>query len=174
MNISEKDYKRYKKLAIIISGGDDYYADEILSEVLFKFIRNKITILNDNYIYTALNNMYIELVYRKEKKSRENLIIFYPGREENSTSIENIEDSNIKYDINIDIDNEYKKQAINNICLKLDIFHKTLYIEHLVKGLSQREISRRTGISLSVIHNRIKIVKSKIKKEYDRLKDGKK
>ena len=166
MNITEKDYERYKVFSRIICGGNNYYSDEVLGRLMIKFIKNEIEIPNDNYVYASIRNMYRDILdnekYHKNKTSSST-----------TTYIENIEDLSESYDYKEDIEIEYKKRSIENICMNLDIFHKQLYVEHFIKGLSQREISRRTNINLSVIHNRIKIIKNKIKEEYNRLKYGK-
>jgi DNA-directed RNA polymerase specialized sigma24 family protein len=87
--------------------------------------------------------------------------------EEEETEIK--EESEIREE---EIEIQDKLTSITNIYDSLNTFDKQLYFVHYVKGISQRQISRETGIKLGVIQYRFKMIKEKIINDYKIKQNG--
>ena len=72
------------------------------------------------------------------------------------------------YDIEKDRLTERKLDALHNEMNNWYWYDKKLTALHLVEGMSMREISRETGISLSSIFHTIKTCKKRLINSYDR------
>jgi len=57
--------------------------------------------------------------------------------------------------------------SAESIVLTLRSHEQKLYTLHFIHGISQRQISRETGIGLSAINKRIVKIKNKIKEHYN-------
>ena len=170
--IDEKDYKRYQHIALVVSNYDSYYVDEILAVFLEVVLRKNVDIPNDGYVRVALKNT-LKNILKKERlvrNYRDNSLddIYRNGQWDSDVFKEDIEGSDtIKDfdDITID-DYDLKKRCMSEIFLRLDDPHQMLYILHFVRGISQRKISRDTGVTMRKVNTKINKIKEMIREEF--------
>tara|TARA_R110000782_G_scaffold21621_1_gene57990 strand:- start:406 stop:936 length:531 start_codon:yes stop_codon:yes gene_type:complete len=169
--ITTKQYNRWLKLASVVAEGNNYYAEEILQELMVKIVLKLQSQpsfeITENYIFSSLKNRYINMMRKEINTSK--MKCFYKDSTSNIIKINGEMINNQEeytYDIENDLTTDKKKQVMENIALKLNYFDKQLYILHFIKGVSQRQISRESELTLAIIHERIKKIKNKIKEEY--------
>ena len=162
MEITTNDIKRWTKLSRVITSGDDYVSQEILStflETISKKINTDPTFtFTDNYVFISLKNININY-HNKNKKN-------IHWEDYNQVEIIN-EDYNYSDDHKLTNDNYDKLNIIKDVVDTLGYFDNKLYDLHYVKGIPQRQIARDTDIQLSVIHYRLSKIKTKIKETYN-------
>lgn len=165
--ITEKDLKKWKKLAYVVTGEQEnscsYYADEILSYVCSK-LEGKEIISLDNYVFISLKNRYFTLI--EQEKSKQLKIKTYS--KEYIKVTEEFDDFDEETYQDIDDVVQCKLESIYECYDKnFNTFEKQLYFIYFVKGLSERNIVEKTGISRYTIRKKIKEIKNKIIKYYD-------
>jgi DNA-directed RNA polymerase specialized sigma24 family protein len=169
-NLTQKQYRHWRIKALVITGNDEYYADEILHYVLNKINKKLLSYpdfeVTDNYIFISLKNTYFymlgkeETLLKNKKKYFEYQTNNFDGCDINFEDIDELKiNDKIKQD---------KLMAMNYVYDNiLNVFERKLFYIHLINGMSQREISKQSGLSLSIIHYRIKQIKQKIKNYYE-------
>jgi DNA-directed RNA polymerase specialized sigma subunit len=172
-NLSPKQYRHWRIKALVVAEGDDYFADETLHYFLNK-LQKKVEgepnfDVNDNYVFIGLRNTYLYLM-GKESTKRKNSKAYFDFVTSDSDGLdvtsEEIEEELLKKQIQDD-----KLYAIKRVFdTILNSFEQKLYKIHFEEGLSQREMARQSGLSLAIIHYRIKIIKNKIKDYYEKNK----
>ena len=160
MVIGEKEYKKWSRMSMVIAEDDEYYAGEILQSAMEKIIikmnKHPEWELTDNYVFISMKNTYLNLLDREKTRNKRNLEFDFEYQE---------------YEIDNDIDITIRTTAIEECILKMNYFDKHLYILHFVNNMSQRRIAKEVGLSLSIIHERVKKIKSKIKEHYNIIKE---
>jgi RNA polymerase sigma factor (sigma-70 family) len=169
LDITSKKYRHWRIKSLVITNNDDYYADEILHYVLQQ-INKKLSKypdfeVTDNYVFISLKNAYFNML-RKEETLLKNKKKYFNYQTEYSDGLDiNYEDYEIKMGEDSII--QTKLECINYVYEKiLDPFEQKIFYLNLIKGLSQREISKQSGLSLQVVNYRIKLIKNKIKDYY--------
>ena len=159
MHITDKDYKRYKRMAIVITNGDVEVAEDLLQDVLLKFIEKQVEDdkINDNYIFISLKNKFID----GTKKIKNNI------------QFEDYEKLQIQDDVNQEeefyLRNEKensdwnKVQNIKDKIGKLNYFEKMLFELIVIKDIKQIRIAEKTGLSKSLISAKFQQIKNKLK-----------
>lgn len=162
INLTNKDYDRYRKLALVIAENDEYYADEILHTTIEKIIKaKKMPEITDDYIFRSLKNNYIQMMINENNRIRkEGELSLY--NDLTVTSDSQLEELKIK-----DIEITEKLNLVSNMSEELNCFDQKLFYLHLVKGISQRQIARESGIGIITIHKRLKGIKDNIKNTYE-------
>jgi hypothetical protein len=124
-------------------------ADDIVQDMYLQFA-NYDKVVNDYYVYFALKQMYIRKIQREKIKTVELLDNHY-------TVID-------AYDYQLD---EIKEITLKKV-KHLPFFEREL-LNITTKEISQRELSRQTGINLLVIQKTVKQTKKEIWEEIKRL-----
>jgi RNA polymerase sigma factor (sigma-70 family) len=148
-------YNRWLKLALVISKGNKFIAEEVLHivllELLTKFDINNVT---DNYIFMALKNRYISFVKAESKHEGFNLSL---DKEDDNTYVEG--------------DHDNQLSLTKKILHGLDEADKQIFTLHFTRGFSQRKISREMGLRLYHVISRVKYIKQLIKQDYEKSKE---
>jgi DNA-directed RNA polymerase specialized sigma24 family protein len=116
--------------------------------------------INSGYTFKGLRLLFLEECYIENAAFRKRFAEEYhhfKKLEEEETEIK--EETEIREE---EIEIQTKLNTITNVYDQLNQFDKQLYYVHYVKGISQRQISRETGIKLGVIQYRFKMIKEKI------------
>lgn len=152
--MSNNDYKRYKNMAVVICNGDNNMADDLLQDTLLYFMEKNIESekLTDNYIFMSLKNRYLNNVTRG-KKFDDNVNL-----NELEVFDENLEDKKILED-----DNYSKLMLVKNNISKLNEFEKLLFSLVIIKNIKQSDISKKTGLSRSLLSYRYVRLKNKLR-----------
>jgi len=170
-NLTARQYRHCRIKALVVAEGDEYFADETLHYFLNK-LQKKVEAepsfeVNDNYVFIGLRNTYLYLM-GKENTKRKNSKEYFDYVTETSDGLDKtyeevedeIEDRKVQ---------DNKLDAIKIVFeTLLNPFEQKLYKIHFEECLSQREMARQSGLSLAIIHYRIKIIKTKIKEYYEK------
>jgi RNA polymerase sigma factor (sigma-70 family) len=161
MKITNKQINRYKVQAMVIANENHYYADEILSKVMQKIMKKMEAtpefVLTDNFVFISLRNAYIDML--RAEKVQNNKKTFLIHKDEYETDIEELKEVHRVKDNKLNAITKTYDEVLNS-------FEQKLYYLHFVRALSQRQISRDTGIGLMTINNRINKIKTKIREYY--------
>lgn len=155
--ITNIQYKKWLSLSTVICNNKDT-AYEVLHELLLSLLESETpdSKLNDNYIFISLRNRYLKHLH---KESRYNGGI--PSEEGDEDVTDHVKDAeNILS----------KLKSVENVVLNLRQYEQELYKLHFIYGISQREISRETSISMRSINNSINKIKFKIQEHYEEKK----
>lgn len=125
--------KEWRKMAYHICK-DRYLADDLTQEMYLKLATSTKEI-NDYYIFFTIRNIFIDTVRRLKKQTN---------------YIENIEVEYEEYNYEQDMLKEYALEQVD----QLPFYPRTLLIETQV--ISQRKLSRETGIEFQSINQTIK------------------
>jgi RNA polymerase sigma factor (sigma-70 family) len=157
MKLDDKTYKKYLNFAKVIVK-DDYLAQDILQESLYKLISKNYE-LTDNLVFITLRNEFNDQIKRENKYTELPMI---------ENEYEEINESIVK------IDNEFqnKLNVISDTYGKLNIFEQQLLYLVAVSKLTVSEIARQTQISRNIINYRFKKIKEKIQDEYEKLQEN--
>jgi RNA polymerase sigma factor (sigma-70 family) len=161
MIITDKQYKHWFNLSKIICNNNEEIAGDILQDLLIVLIEKGLPTekVNDNYIFMSLKNRFL-LQIKKENKLDRNDQPETPYNEE--------ERDEIQLDrLDNELHQEGKLKAIEDVVLKLPSYEQILYTLHFIHGVSQRQIAKRTGLHLNIIHYRVKTIKNKIVEHYN-------
>jgi RNA polymerase sigma factor (sigma-70 family) len=155
MQITDKEYKRYKRMAIVITSGDLEQAEDLLQDVLLKFCEKETENekLTDNYVFISLKNKFYN-----NNRGLKNTIEY-----EDYKNLEITEEN--EYEDRVMRENEQEKKLLKikeNIS-KLDYFEKMLFELVVIKNIKQVRIAEKTGLSTSLISDKFKKIKNKLK-----------
>jgi RNA polymerase sigma factor (sigma-70 family) len=164
MNITEQQYNKYLKYCNIITSGNNIEAQDLLQDTLIQLLNKienkKLTPeqINDNLIFIIIRNLFLN--NRNKEKTKQNinhkledeLIDYYYGDEDLNIQELQQEDNII----------QNKLEIISKIVNKLPSYEKKLFYLHYIKGISQRQIARETGIGTMPIWYRLQSIKNKI------------
>jgi len=158
MMMAKNTYSRWMKLALVISKGNKFIAEEVLHTVLLEILlKFDIDAVSDNYIFMALKNRYLSYIKSESKQESFNLSL---DKEDEYNYVEG------------DYDNQLSltKKVLHN----LSPADKQIFTLHFTRGFSQRKISRELGLRLYHVISRVKRIKELIKQEYERSKEDNK
>lgn len=165
MTLTESQYKKWLNLSRAVCSNEQM-AQDILQDLLLALLESNIQSdkLNDNYIFISLKNRFLKHIH-KEKKWGDNAILLDVNKEQSITNSENhlvvdandIMDHQGIADVHLD-----KLRSIEDIVLGLREYEQNLYKLHFLYNISQRRISRETGITMRSINNTIKKIVNKI------------
>lgn len=157
MNITDKDYKRWLNMSVIICGNKEV-AEDILQELLLNLLEKNNSHINvlDNYIFISLKNRYINFNKKDKKTIKEELIEVQ----------DDFTNDDLDCLIQKNIEDQEKIDCITKTILKLPSYDRKLYQLHFIWGLSQREIAKKIGISHMTINMRVNKIKEKIRNNY--------
>lgn len=166
MEITNNQYQRWKKLALVITK-DEYIANEVISDVTYSLIKksNKYpdwskTGLTDSFVFISIKNAHLNWIKREDIRK---------GYETKYSS-EKIEIDNVEEEIN-EIDRaaltREKLLHIEKIMLQQDEYYQQIYILYFIKKMSTRKIEEMTGISHMTIWNNVNQIKKIIKDNYE-------
>ena len=159
----EKLASNHKKwIGMVVNMGvNSSYAEDIVQEMYIRLNRlisdeNKILFnddINRYFVYVTLKNMV--LTYKKREGRMTIFPLFESDSDMEEEPIEDLLDENAYF--------HYLMDKIDNEVGSWDLYHRTLFEYHFKKGYSQREIARRSGISLTSVNNSCKNYKRIIK-----------
>jgi DNA-directed RNA polymerase specialized sigma24 family protein len=158
MEITQRDYIRFKRLSMVITKQKYEEAEDLLQDVLLKIIEKQIPQdkLTDEYIFIALKNTWLN----KQRKTNP----FQEVEEIYDTIDTTQEDLRVlKREEEII---EGKLKAIDEVYYSLPIFDQQLFFIHFMEGISQRKIARETDIGMTIINTKVNNIKTKIKNIY--------
>jgi DNA-directed RNA polymerase specialized sigma24 family protein len=150
---------------------EDYEKDLVQSFLLKMREKGKGDLeINSGYTFKGLRLLFLEEMYIENAQFRKRFAEEYQHfkkieEEESETK----EETEIKKE---EIEIQHKLTSVTNVYDQLNQFDKQLYYVHYVKGISQRQISRETGIKLGVIQYRFKMIKEKIITNYNNKQNG--
>lgn len=147
-------------------------AEELVQEMfirIFDYVKEPEKILynedevNTFYIYITLRNLYYGNIHTSRKK---NPIVFYTD-EIKITDFEGMRETGLD---SIEEKQEKEKlfERVENLVEDWYWYDKGIFNLHYHKGMSMREISRETNISLSSIFNTLKNAKEIIRQKVSR------
>lgn len=162
MEITQRDYVRYKRLSMVITSNKTEEAEDLLQDVLLKIIEKQIPEekLTDEYIFISLKHTWLN---KQRKENNKPFIDVEEVYEQEDTTPEDLSVLIKKEEVIQD-----KLDAISSIYKSLPIFDKQLFFIHFMEGISQRRISRETDIGMTTINNKINNIKDRIKRNYGR------
>jgi DNA-directed RNA polymerase specialized sigma24 family protein len=176
--ITDQQYNKWLKLSIVICNNKQT-AKDVLHELLITIIENDIEKekLNDNYIFISLRNRYLKHI-NSEKKYNGNTVLINNDSEQIFSNLKDIDVNELDTNNNDYIDHYLvasqhtsKLKSIESVVMTLREYDQNLYKLHFIYKISQRKISRETGITLRSINNSINKIKIKIKKHHYEKKD---
>ena len=126
-----------------------YQADDLVQD-MYLYLANYNKIINDYYIYFAIKQIYIRKIQREKIKTVE--------------LIDNFNTFVDTYDFELD---EIKEITLKKV-KHLPFFEREL-LKVTTQEISQRELSRQTGINLLVIQKTVKKTKKEIWEDVRRL-----
>jgi DNA-directed RNA polymerase specialized sigma24 family protein len=151
---------------------DEDYAKDLVQDFILKMLeKGKGDLeINSGYTFKGLRLLFLEEMYIENAQFRKRFAEEYQHfkkieEEESETK----EETEIKKE---EIEIQHKLTSVTNVYDQLNQFDKQLYYVHYVKGISQRQISRETGIKLGVIQYRFKMIKEKIIINYNNKQNG--
>jgi RNA polymerase sigma factor (sigma-70 family) len=172
MQINNEKYAKYKKYALIHTSGNDIEADDLvqdtLVQILDKLSQNKLKPeqITDNLVFIIIKNRFLNNKSRDKVRNEinnkidEELVDYYYGDEDLNIPILQQQDNIIQNKLN----------TISDIISKLPSYEQKLFYLHFIKGISQRKISKETGIGIMPIFYRINKIKNLIKNKYNESK----
>jgi DNA-directed RNA polymerase specialized sigma subunit len=126
--------------------------------------------INNGYTFKGLRLLFLEECYIENAAFRKRFAEEYKHfKKIEEEETETKEDTEIKKE---EVETQNKLNTITNVYDQLNQFDKQLYYVHYVKGISQRQISRETGIKLGVIQYRFKMIKEKIITNFNNKQNG--
>ena len=168
MTITDKDYKRWTNMSIIVCG-DKQVAEDILQElilyILEKNMSSQIKVV-DSYIFISLKNRYMNYLRSQKNKKKDYTYIDLEDGTEQLEDLTSPEDLELLIEKNIE--DQERIDVITNTILALPNYDMKLYQLHFIWGLSQREIAKKIGISHMTINMRVNKIKEKIKDNYEK------
>lgn len=165
-SITQKELNKLIVYAKCIVNDEDYAKDLVQDFILKMLEKGKGDIeINSGYTFKGLRLLFLEEMYIENAQFRKRFAEEYQHFKKLEEEATEIRDE-------LDIQQEEKEtqeklNSITNIYDHLNQFDKQLYYVHYVKGISQRQISRETGIKLGVIQYRFKMIKEKIITNYN-------
>lgn len=158
-SMTQKDWNKLKAYAIAIVNDEDY-ANDLVQDFLIKMLENGKGDLNINsgYTFKGLRLLFLEEIYIKNADFRKRFSDEYKHFKQMEEDAE--EDETII--LQKDKQTQLKIDAATQVYDQLNVFDKQLYVVHYIKGISQRQISRETGIKLGTVQYRFKLIKQKI------------
>jgi len=169
--ITTKELNKLNLYAKCIVNDEDYAKDLVQDFILKMLEKGKGDLqINSGYTFKGLRLLFLEECYIENAQFRKRFAEEYQHfkkieEEESETK----EETEIKKE---EIEIQHKLTSVTNVYDQLNQFDKQLYYVHYVKGISQRQISRETGIKLGVIQYRFKMIKEKIIINYNNKQNG--
>lgn len=165
MKLTEIQYKKWLNLSNVICSNEQM-AQDILQDLLLYLLESDAQDekLNDSYIFISLKNRFLKHI-NKEKKYSGDISIINQEQDELVSESKEIDLSGMdEYIDHQEIANTHqnKLKSIGDIVLSLREYEQGLYKLHFLYHVSQRKISRETGITLRSINNSINKIKIKI------------
>jgi len=143
------------KLALVISKGNRFIAEEVLHTVLLEILlKSDINAVSDNYIFMAIKNRYLSFLKAESKHGDFNMSL---DKEDEVTYVEGDHDNQIAL----------TKKVLHD----LDDFDKQIFTLHFTRGFSQRKISRELNLRLYHVISRVKYIKQLINNDYEKSKE---
>lgn len=170
--ITTKELNKLNLYAKCIVNDEDYAKDLVQDFILKMLEKGKgDQEINSGYTFKGLRLLFLEECYIENAQFRKRFAEEYQHfkKIEEESETETKEPSEIKLE---EIQTQTKLNTITNVYDQLNQFDKQLYYVHYVKGISQRQISRETGIKLGVIQYRFKMIKEKIITNYNNKQNG--
>lgn len=158
MEINNKDYKRYKRMAVVICSGDEDEAADLLQDTLINFLEKDTAQekLTDSFIFISLKNRFFN-----SKRGAKNNIEYEDYQ--NLSILESDEEMEARiYKEKLDED---KLNLIKRNIGKLTYYEQQLFNLIIIRDIKQITISRGTGMSPELINTQFKKIKEKLKKE---------
>ena len=159
--ITQKDLDKLILYASVIVK-NEAYAKDLVQEFILKQLEkgNGNMEINSGYTFKGLKLLFLEDLYIANADFRKRFIKEY----EYFKSLE--EDISKEEILEREKETQSKLKLLNEVYDTLNSFDKKLYTIHYIKGISKRQISRETGIKLSVIQYRFSLIKKKILKNH--------
>jgi DNA-directed RNA polymerase specialized sigma24 family protein len=159
--ITTKELNKLNLYAKCIVNDEDYAKDLVQNFILKMLEKGKGDLeINSGYTFKGLRLLFLEEMYIENAQFRKRFAEEYQHfKKIEEEETETKEESEIKKE---EQETQTKLNVITNVYDQLNQFDKQLYYVHYVKGISQRQISRETGIKLGVIQYRFKMIKEKI------------
>jgi RNA polymerase sigma factor (sigma-70 family) len=160
MQITQRQYKKWVQLAKVVTSGDDYLAEELLSNLLESIlVKTPEKELTDDFIFISLKNRFLNHIRdEKVRKKRTDKYL--------------IEQDNLDETDYLDIKEKelIMQTKLNNIVeifQTLNQIEKKLYYLHYILGYTQTYIAKEIGVQYKTVNDRIGRIKIKIKKHYE-------
>lgn len=164
-SITQKELNKLTLYAKCIVNDEDY-AKDLVQDFLLKMLeKGKGDVeINSGYTFKGLRLLFLEEMYIENAQFRKRFAQEYQHFKKLEEETEIKDELEFKQE---EKETQDKLNSITNIYDHLNQFDKQLYYVHYVKGISQRQISRETGIKLGVIQYRFKMIKEKIITNYN-------
>lgn len=164
MNITSEQFEKYRHFARVIANNYEE-AEELLQDTMLRICELNLPPEknNDNYIFITMKRLYINKKAKEKVRSK----IGSHSLEFNDDLYNSQEDeTNIKHLQEEDNIKQYKLDIIGKVYDSLPTHDKQLFYLHFIEGISQRRISRETGLGAMTIFYRVQKIKSKIREQY--------
>jgi RNA polymerase sigma factor (sigma-70 family) len=165
MNITNEKFKHYRHLARVIANSYEE-AEELLQDTMVRLCELNLPPEknNDNYIFITMKRLYINKKNKEKVRSkiRSHSLEFNDDLYDSQTEESNLGTLQQEDDIKQD-----KLDLIGKVYDSLPTHDKQLFYLHFIEGISQRRISRETGLGVMPIFYRVQKIKSKIREQYN-------
>lgn len=155
--ITQKELNKLNLYASVIVKDEDYAKDLVQNFLLKQLEKGQGDMeINSGYSFKGLKLLFLEDLYIANAEFRKRFAgeyEYFKKMEDETDEEELLEKEN---------QTQRKLKLLNKVYNTLNSFDKKLYTIHYIKGMSQRQIARETGIKLSVIQYRFKLIKTKI------------
>lgn len=157
--ITQKDWNKLRAYALAIVEDEDYASDLVQEFLLKQLERDKGELeMNSGYTFKGLRLLFLEHIYIENADFRKRFADEY----KHFLQLEQEEEIDEEIRIKEDKEKQSKLNTVADIYDQLNTFDQKLFYIHYHKGISQRQISRETGIKLGTIQYRFKLIKQKI------------
>lgn len=157
--ITQRDWNKLKAYALAIVEDEDYACDLVQDFLIKQLEKDKGDLeMNSGYTFKGLRLLFLENIYIENADFRKRFADEY----RHFKQLEEEEEVDEQQKVAEDKDKQNKLNTITNVFDDLNSFDQKLFYIHYNKGISQRQISRETGIKLGTIQYRFKLIKQKI------------
>lgn len=165
MNITQQEFEEYRKCARIIANNYEE-AEELLQDTMLRICELKLPEekQNKNYYFILMKNLYLNKKSKEKVRSKitNHTLEFNDdiyNTQEHETNIELIKQ--------VDSALQDKLNTITAVYDTLPTYDKQLFSLHFIEGISQRKISRETGLGVMPIFYRVQKIRNKIKEAHN-------
>lgn len=170
MNITQQEFEEYRKCARIIANNYEE-AEELLQDTMLRICELKLPEekQNKNYYFILMKNLYLNKKSKEKVRSKitNHTLEFNDdiyNTQEHETNIELIKQ--------VDSALQDKLNTITAVYDTLPTYDKQLFSLHFIEGISQRKISRETGLGVMPIFYRVQKIRNKIKEAHNNSNDN--